>query len=154
MVGSMMTLQWLTFVSATLAAGFQGRRAVRGWLYDRRDRLEARRVRMAGWSQTGVNTWFVQLDESAANPDPSLRTATVTVSVRGKDGQPSPDQADRLRRYLEDNDCLSRSRQRGILGSLRRGSRRLWTGERTGSSGSAPRRQPYLPGQATNEISL
>jgi hypothetical protein len=63
---------------------------VQGWLYDRLDRREARRVRIAGWSQTGVDTWFVQLDESAAKPDPSQRTATVTLTVRGKDGQPHP----------------------------------------------------------------
>jgi hypothetical protein len=31
-------LEWLTFISATLAAAFGGRRAVQGWLYDQVDR--------------------------------------------------------------------------------------------------------------------
>jgi hypothetical protein len=105
----MLLLQWLTFVSATLAAGFGARRAVQGWLYERRGRLDARRIRMLGWSQTGVDTWIVQAEEAASLPDPTERTATVTVTVCDRNGQPSPDQADRLRRYLNEHDCLSRN---------------------------------------------
>jgi hypothetical protein len=34
---------------------------------------------------------------------------TVTIAVLDRKGEPCPDQADRLRRYLEDNDVLSRN---------------------------------------------
>ena len=37
-----------------------GTRAAQGWLYDQRDRLEARRADLAGWSRDGVNTWAVR----------------------------------------------------------------------------------------------
>ena len=33
----------------------------------------------------------------------------MTVTVCGKDGEPDPGQAERLRRYLAENDCLSRN---------------------------------------------
>jgi hypothetical protein len=62
------------------------------------DRREARRAELAGWSRGGVDTWTVHL----AGPD-SAPDATVTLVT------PSPDQADRLRRYLEDHEYLSRN---------------------------------------------
>lgn len=87
----MLVLQWLTFVSATVAAAFQGRRGLQGWLYDRRDHWERRRIERAGWSQTGVDTWVVRL----ADPHLSDRAATVTIAVCDRSGKPSPNQADR-----------------------------------------------------------
>jgi hypothetical protein len=104
----MVLLQWLTFISATIAAGLQGRRAVQGWLYDQRDRRETRRVDRAGWSSTGVDTWIVRLAETDGDPDTSQRATTVTLTICDRRG-PSADQADRLRRYLEDHECLSRN---------------------------------------------
>jgi hypothetical protein len=59
-------LQWLTFASATIAAVLGGRKAVQGWIYDRRDRLELKRVQRSGWSQTGVATWRVGLAQEPA----------------------------------------------------------------------------------------
>jgi hypothetical protein len=109
-------LEWLIFVSATLGTVFQGRRAVQGWLYDRADRREARRVDRAGWSAGGVDTWTAQL--GPCDPDAPQRSATVAVTVCGKDGTPSPDQADRLRRYLEEHDRLSRNPTPGELETL------------------------------------
>jgi len=91
-------LPWLTFISATLAAAFGGRRAVQGWLYDRTDRREARRADLAGWSRGGVDTWRVHLGGPDSDPG-----ATVTLVTSG------PEQAARLRRYLEEHDCLSRN---------------------------------------------
>jgi hypothetical protein len=102
---AMLVLEWLTFVSATIAAVFQGRRAVQGWLYDQQDRRELRRVQRAGWSRGGVDTWTVR----PADPDPSDRPATVTIEVCDRNGNPSPVQADRLRRYLQDHNHLSRN---------------------------------------------
>src|SRR6266498_3070746 len=91
-------LAWLTFISATLAATFQGRRAVQGWLYDQLDRREARRADLAGWSRGGVDTWSVRIAEpgSPAKTDAPEHAAAVTVTVCDKHGQPSPLQADRL----------------------------------------------------------
>lgn len=111
-------LQWLTFISATLAAGFQGRRAVQGWLYDQRERMEARRADRAGWSRAGVNTWTVRLAEPDSGLDAAQRTGTVTLTVHDQRGRPSPDQADRLRRYLEDHEHLSRNPTTGELETL------------------------------------
>jgi hypothetical protein len=91
-------LLWLTFISATLAATFGGRRAVQGWLYDRADRREARRADLAGWSRGGVDTWTVRLAGPGSDP-----AATVAVVTR------SPEQAGRLRRYLEEHEHLSRN---------------------------------------------
>jgi hypothetical protein len=104
-----MLLEWLTFVSATLAAVFQGRRAVQGWLYDQWDRRDARRAELAGWSRGGVDTWIVRLADLADQSDPSVRTAVVAVTICDRDGRPSPDQADRLRCYLKDHQYLSRN---------------------------------------------
>jgi hypothetical protein len=100
-------LEWLIFVSATLGTAFGGRRAVQGWVYDRMDRREARRAELAGWSRGGVDTWTVHL----AGPD-SAPDATVTLVT------PSPDQADRLRRYLEEHEYLSRSPTPAELAAL------------------------------------
>jgi hypothetical protein len=116
-------LAWLTFISATLAAGFQGRRAVQGWLYDQRDRKEARHAARAGWSAHGVNTWTVQLAEPEGQPDPFERSSTVTLTVCGQRGEPSPDQADRLRRYLETHTELSRNPPPDELASLAEAAR-------------------------------
>jgi hypothetical protein len=91
-------LAWLTFISATLAAAFGGRRAAQGWLYDRMDRRAARRSELAGWSRRGADTWTVHLAGPGSDPD-----ASVTVVT------PSPEQAARLRRYLEDHEYLSRN---------------------------------------------
>lgn len=104
----MVLLQWLTFISATVAAVFAGRRAVQGWLYDQRDRREARRVDRVGWSAGGVDTWTVRLAEPDAGPGIGERPVTVTLTVFDRRG-PSADQADRLRRYLEDHEHLSRN---------------------------------------------
>lgn len=111
-----MLLQWLTFASATLAARSQG------WLYDQRDRREARRAELAGWSQTGVDTWVATL---AALAGPPQRTATVTVTVCGRDGEPDHDQAARLRRYLEDHAYLSRNPTPAELEEAAKDGRRL-----------------------------
>jgi hypothetical protein len=83
-------LGWLTFASATIAAVLQGRRAVQGWTYDRRDRMELKRVTRAGWSSTGVNTWRVGLAEKPEN-DSDGRPVTVTIAVLGNKGEPSAD---------------------------------------------------------------
>jgi len=91
-------LPWLTFISATLAAVFGGRRAVQGWLYDRMDRREAKRAELAGWSRGGIDTWTVHLAGPGSDPN-----ATVTLVTS------SPDQAARLRRYLEGHEFLSRN---------------------------------------------
>jgi hypothetical protein len=108
-----MTLRsaWLTFASATLAAVFQGRRAVQGWLYDQRDRRGARRADLAGWSRHGVDTWTVQLAAAAAEAglDAPQCPAAITVIVCDQHGHPSPVQADRLRRYLENHEHISRN---------------------------------------------
>lgn len=103
-------LAWLTFLSATLAAGLQGRRAAQGWLYDELNRREARRADRAGWSRYGVDTWTVRLvaPDDEAVLDVIQRPATVTVTVCDG-GQPSSVQADRLRRYLEEHEYLSRN---------------------------------------------
>jgi hypothetical protein len=113
-------LQWLTFISATLAAGFQGRRAVQAWLYDQRERRAGRRAELAGWSQTGVDTWIVQLAAAAAPADPAQRSATGTVTDCGRDSEPDQNQADRLRRYLEDHQYLSRNPTPAELETLKR----------------------------------
>ncbi len=104
-------LAWLTFISATLAATFQGRRAVQGWLYDQLDRREARRADLAGWSRGGVDTWSVRIAEPGcpAKTDAPEHAAAVTVTVCDKHGQPSPLQADRLRRYLAEHGHISRA---------------------------------------------
>lgn len=103
-----MLLGWLTFASATIAAVLQGRRAVQGWVYDRLDRMEVKRVTRAGWSAAGVNTWRVEVaDEPQTDSDG--RPVTVTIAVLSNKGEPSPDQADRMRRYLEEHDSLSRN---------------------------------------------
>lgn len=68
------------------------------------DRRAARRAELAGWSRGGVDTWTVHLAEPGSTPD-----ATVTLMVCTRDGQPSPDQADRLRRYLQEHEYLSRN---------------------------------------------
>src|SRR5260370_4363687 len=81
-----MLLQWLTFVSATLAAAFQGRRAVQGWLYTRMDRRAARRSELAGWSRGGVGTWSVR----PADP-PGAQPGTLTLTRCPTDREPSPD---------------------------------------------------------------
>jgi hypothetical protein len=130
----MLLLQWLTFVSATLAAGFQARRSVQGWLYARRARVDAARIRMLGWSQTGVDTWIVQAEEPAALASPAERTATVTLRVCDRNGRPSADQADRLRRYLNEHDYLSRNPTPDELHALerfRQEARELDSGELT-----------------------
>jgi hypothetical protein len=105
-------LEWLTFISATLAAAFQGRRAVQGWLYDRLGRRAARRAELAGWSRGGVDTWTVHL----AGPD-SDPGATVTLVTS------SPEQAARLRRYLEKHQYLSRNPSPAELETLDAASR-------------------------------
>jgi hypothetical protein len=115
----MLVLEWLTFVSATIAAGFQGRRAVQGWLYDQRDRWELRRIQHAGWSRGGVDTWTVWL----ADPDRSDRPSTMTIAVCDRNGNPSPDQADGLCRYLEDHGHLSRNPTPGELETLEEAAR-------------------------------
>jgi hypothetical protein len=51
--------------------------------------------------------WTVHL--AAADSAADARSATVTLTVCTRDGEPSPDQADRLRRYLEEHRCLSRN---------------------------------------------
>jgi hypothetical protein len=105
-----MLLQWLTFASATLAAAFSGRRAVQGWLYDQRDRMEARRVERAGWSRGGVNTWTIRaVEPDGAVLDPAQQAATVTLLVSDPRGLPSAAQAAGLRRYLEEHEHLSRN---------------------------------------------
>lgn len=105
-------LEWLTFISATAAAVFQGRRAVQGWLYDRAARREARRSDLSGWSSTGVDAWMVHLAGPDSDPD-----ATVTLVTR------SPDQAGRLRRYLEEHESLSRNPSPAELEALDAASR-------------------------------
>lgn len=80
---------------------------------------------MLGWSQTGVDTWIVRAEEPAAMPDQGERTATVTLTVCNRNGQPSPDQADRLRRYLDEHDCLSRNPTVDELSALEHA--RSWT---------------------------
>lgn len=82
-----------------------GRKAVQGWIYDR---LELERVQRSDWSQTGVDTWRVGLAEEPAE-DQDGRPVTVTIAVLDRKGEPCPDQADRLRRYLGDHDFLSRN---------------------------------------------
>lgn len=82
-----------------------------------------------------MDTWAVQLAEPDGEPDPAQRPATVTVSVCDKHGRPSPDQADRLRRYLEDHQYLSRNPTAAELEALEQardeGSRlALWRGRR------------------------
>jgi hypothetical protein len=98
-------LEWFTFASATIAAVLQGRKQFQGWLYDQADRGEARRAELGGWSRGGVDTWSVRL----AEPDPAQPLATVTIAVCDHDGRPSATAADRLRRYLEDHEYLSRN---------------------------------------------
>src|SRR5258708_13508797 len=105
--GKPVLLGWLTFASATIAAVLQGRKAAQGWIYDRRDRMELKRVTRAGWSSTGVNTWQVGL-ANKAETDSDGRPVTVTVLVLNK-GLPSADQAARLRRDLGQYDLLSRN---------------------------------------------
>ena len=75
-----------------------GDAAVQGWLYDRAARREARRADLAGWSRGGVDTWRVHL----AGPD-SDPGATVTLVTS------APEQAARLRRYVEEHDYVSRN---------------------------------------------
>jgi hypothetical protein len=71
------------------------------------DRREARRADLAGWSAGGVDTWTVHL----AGPD-SDPGATVTLVTS------SPDQAARLRRYLEEHEYLSRNPTPAELAAL------------------------------------
>jgi hypothetical protein len=117
-------LQWLTFASATIAAGLQGRKQFQGWLYGHADRREARRAELGGWSRGGVDTWSVRL----AEPDPAQPLTTVTIAVCDHDGRPSADQAVTLRRYLEDHEYLSRNP----------GPAELETLERAAKDGSGP----------------
>ncbi len=105
-------LEWLIFLSATLGTALQGRRAVQDWLYDRTARREARRADLSGWSRGGVDTWTVHL----AGPD-SAPDATVTLVTS------SPDQAARLRRYLEEHEYLSRDPTPAELKALDAASR-------------------------------
>lgn len=102
-------LQWATFIVVTITGALQGRRQVQGWLADQRERMEGRRARRAGWSVSGVNTWNVQLTEPEGKPDPFERSSTVTLTICGRHGEPSPDQADNLRRYLAEHGELSRN---------------------------------------------
>jgi len=93
---------------------------VQGWLYAQQDRREARRADLAGWSRGGVDTWTVRLaaDPAAGVLDAPERLAAVTVTVCDQHGQPSPLQADRLRRYLENHEHISRNPSPGELDTL------------------------------------
>ena len=140
-----MLLQWLTFASATIAAGLQGRKQFQGWLYGQAARREARRAELGGWSRGGVDTWSVRL----AEPDRAQPLTTVTIAVCDHDGRPSADQAVTLRRYLEDHEYLSRNPGPAELETLERAAkdggalaiRRAWRsrmGRGTGRTTAAP----------------
>src|ERR1019366_4071997 len=55
-------------------------------------------------------------------PWPSQRLMTVAMSVCDHGGRPPPDQADRLRRYLDDHDSLSRNPTSQVTGNHTYGS--------------------------------
>jgi hypothetical protein len=67
---------------------------------------------LAGWSSSGVDTWTVHLAGPDSDPD-----ATVTLVTS------SPDQAARLRRYLEEHEYLSRNPSPAELEALNAASR-------------------------------
>jgi hypothetical protein len=113
-------LEWLIFASATLGTALQGRKQFQGWLYDQADRREVRRAELGGWSRGGVDTWSVRL----AEPDPAQPLATVTIAVCDHDGRPSATAADRLRRYLEDHEYLSRNPTAAEMASIEQAGRR------------------------------
>jgi acylphosphatase len=119
-------LEWLIFVSATLGTAFGGRRAVQGWLYDRAARREARRADLAGWSAGGVDTWTVHL--AGPDTDPAAVVTLVTSS---------PEQAARLRRYLEEHEYLSRNPTPAELEALDAAAR--------GDTAPVPRRRRLWP---------
>jgi hypothetical protein len=115
-----MLLQWLTFISATIAAVFAGRKAVQGWLYARLDRIEARRAERGTWSRYGVDTWAVRLAEPGdeAVLDAAGQSAVLSITLVDHRGQPAAQQADRLRRYLEDHQHISRNMTPAELDTL------------------------------------